>query len=618
MSSKRPGTVDYSKWDEFEDSDDESEESQDEHYGNPPRRESENEVIEIDDSGSDESGSDDSSEYESEEEETTTPHQRRAAPVIRHPQRRATPRVPPPSLDTLQAAWSADSTANLIKPCAQCRAPNAPCKCSRCTLVSYCNATCQQEYHPVHKLECIDAKQHRSYWGFFDRQNNQTREDFDEEKNREILLARRSSKRRRALQIAAASAAVERARRARIQRGVAKGGPGKGKAAEEREETCCSCQVEFTVQGDGGVAFSCPSSHYLCNECAGIYANSVMGELETAFPPKCWQCKGMYATEAFERQLTSQQQKTFRAYVARVALKEGEQLFECGHCGLFEVVTDDPVFWWCPHCGTGACRVCNKGLPFIFGGARANSLEFNLLIQNSAHKMCAKLRKAKQLIEEAIEEGSKMRCPGCNLAGRKDDACTHMTCTRCTTEWCYVCGLDIKTCDKAPPRDGGEADDIYLHNRDWERNDKRCPMYLTQILEVDLNWLGENWQEHAADETWEDDEKCVDYLHRFKTIKLLQQVREDIGPKDFVSTFVHFAGIRNSGYTVDEIVSTCTDKLIDRDECRNDGGGHLDDVQEEIPDDGEVDLRDILALSEVTAVADEQVREVMNATAQNN
>ena len=57
----------------------------------------------------------------------------------------------------------------------------------------------------------------------------------------------------RALQRAAATAAVERARRARMaQGGAAKGGGGKGKVAEEREEECSICQSEFTVRGDGG------------------------------------------------------------------------------------------------------------------------------------------------------------------------------------------------------------------------------------------------------------------------------------------------------------------------------------------------------------------------------
>jgi hypothetical protein len=43
----------------------------------------------------------------------------------------------------------------------------------------------------------------------------------------------------------------------------------------------------------------------------------------------------------------------------------------------------------------------------------------------------------------------------------------------------------VRDCDKAPPREGGRVNDIYLHNRDWETNYNRCPMYLTQILGKD-------------------------------------------------------------------------------------------------------------------------------------
>ena len=114
---------------------------------------------------------------------------------------------------------------------------------------------------------------------------------------------------------------------------------------------------------------------------------------------------------------------------------------ECKECGLFEVVSDDPVLWWCPHCDCGTCRVCNKDL--LTGKDKYN-------IFQSPHNNCVTLREPKALIEQAIEEGSKMRCPSCKLAGRKDDACTHMTCTKCSTSWCYVCGLDVLKCDKAP------------------------------------------------------------------------------------------------------------------------------------------------------------------------
>lgn len=66
-----------------------------------------------------------------------------------------------------------------------------------------------------------------------------------------------------------------------------------------------------------------------------------------------------------------------------------------------------------------------------------------------------------------------------------------------------------------------------------------------KILDVDLNWLGENWEENATDEDFEDDERCLDYLHRFRTIELLQGVLEKIGTKAFVGAFVAFDSIKN-------------------------------------------------------------------------
>lgn len=271
---------------------------------------------------------------------------------------------------------------------------------------------------------------------------------------------------------------------------VDKRGGEKGKGADEREEEFSICNSEFTVQGDGGVAFCCPISHYMCNECAGIWVNSVVSDLDSSFPPKCPMCKALFSQDLFVRQLTTSQQNSFKTHVARTSLKEGEELLECKGCGLFEVVSDDPVLWWCPHCSCGACRVCNKDLPP--GVSKCD-------IDKSPHKKCVELREPKRLIKQAIEEGSKMRCPGCQLAGRKDDACTHMTCTKCSTEWCYICGLNVKSCDKEAPQEGKPVNDIYLHNRDWEINEKRCPMYMTSILEVDLHWLGENWEVSHSD-----------------------------------------------------------------------------------------------------------------------
>ena len=128
--------------------------------------------------------------------------------------------------------------------------------------------------------------------------------------------------------------------------------------------------------------------------------------------------------------------------------------------------------------------------------------------------------------------------PGCGLAGRKDEACTHMACPRCQKSWCYLCGLSVEDCDKKPPLPGRPADDIFLHNADWEVNPARCPMYLTQILEVDPSWLGD-WEE--GDEV--DDERCLAYFHRWRTIKLLQEVQEEVGTSTFEQVWLLGIGL---------------------------------------------------------------------------
>ena len=142
-------------------------------------------------------------------------------------------------------------------------------------------------------------------------------------------------------------------------------------------------------------------------------------------------------------------------------------------------------------CGRGACQVCHKELPVAATDDSSAGVDPQRDLLLRPHIVgCASLRAAKEAIDTAMEHGSKMPCPECGLAGRKDEACTHMSCPRCHTPWCYVCGLSVRECDKAAPRPGRPVDDIFLHNVDWEVNEKRCPMYLTQILEVNSEWFG--------------------------------------------------------------------------------------------------------------------------------
>ena len=96
-------------------------------------------------------------------------------------------------------------------------------------------------------------------------------------------------------------------------------------------------------------------------------------------------------------------------------------------------------------CGRGACQVCHKELPVAATDDSSAGVDPQRDLLLRPHIVgCASLRAAKEAIDTAMEHGSKMPCPECGLAGRKDEACTHMSCPRCHTPWCYVCGLSVR------------------------------------------------------------------------------------------------------------------------------------------------------------------------------
>ena len=107
--------------------------------------------------------------------------------------RTATPTIPMPTLAALQRAWNVD-LSNVVRPCANCFSPDAPFRCSRCRLVRYCDSSCQGRYHPIHRLECIDAAKHNLYWGIFG--GSKKAGGGSEGTDLAVLRARRSVRRR--------------------------------------------------------------------------------------------------------------------------------------------------------------------------------------------------------------------------------------------------------------------------------------------------------------------------------------------------------------------------------------------------------------------------------------
>lgn len=138
-----------------------------------------------------------------------------------------------------------------------------------------------------------------------------------------------------------------------------------------------------------------------------------------------------------------------------------------------------------------------------------------------------------------------------------------MTCVSCSTVWCYLCGLSVEECDKAP-RTGGEP--IYGHNQGWETNSRRCPMYIGMIARVDEDW---NLEEEVAGEDGSVDmeqveEKCLDKFHKWRALKQLSALRAELGPEKWNLLRETFPAVRNCGFTDQEIATAGEMPLFNR------------------------------------------------------
>jgi hypothetical protein len=147
MSSLRPGTVDYSHFDNisYSESDKEDDEPREE------RIECNVASDEEDDDEESERSKSSGGEFESEEEEESVvrppPRQRPRVAVTTTVMSDPWRRTPAPDLGALQRAWGADAGDEKqtttdepnVRRCANCLRLSPPFKCSRCGVVKFCN-----------------------------------------------------------------------------------------------------------------------------------------------------------------------------------------------------------------------------------------------------------------------------------------------------------------------------------------------------------------------------------------------------------------------------------------------------------------------------------------------
>lgn len=148
--------------------------------------------------------------------------------------------------------------------------------------------------------------------------------------------------------------------------------------------------------------------------------------------------------------------------------------------------------------------------------------------------VCDQFKDVYRDVLDAVRKGTTNVCPECGCAGQKDDNCTHMTCGRCRTQWCYSCGLSASKCNVAP----GTAWPVG-HSVSWQTDSQRCPIYLREFSQINPNW-GDTPETELA------------FYHRYKTMRLLGGAVARWGRPKLLELIEHFPGALG-GYSINEV-----------------------------------------------------------------
>ena len=296
--------------------------------------------------------------------------------------------------------------------------------------------------------------------------------------------------------------------------------------------TCISC-TETVAEDNLGI--KCLQNHLICQECSPDYINTLFSSPEETLPAKCPQCNVEIVGSTLEMQFDAEKSHKFNNLMLcfviwKQEFSESEVILNCPFCSYYEIRDKCGVnFVFCLNekCKKLSCFYCHKQC----ADADEEQETEDAVEDFEEHFECAELSEIKQKLEKAIEAGTKTNCPRCGLGGRKDDACTHMTCVKCRCVFCYFCGEQ---------EDDNET--IYAHNADWPTTEGRCPMYLTELSEVD---------ERCPD----DDDLCLDFFHRIQIMKNLKKVIECNNLAEVRRVEAKYKIIKNSGFTIEKILT---------------------------------------------------------------
>lgn len=167
--------------------------------------------------------------------------------------------------------------------------------------------------------------------------------------------------------------------------------------------------------------------HGVCRECMGSYIRRLVADGRVS-RIECHQC-GASASSSEVLQLTDA--ATFRKYERFQQMQQDHTVRECPSCNTLCKPSmdeeDGPVAEMrCPECATEFC--------YYHSNAHTGTA-------------CSEYRKRVAREERMTEQGAlrdTKACPVCGVRTEKTGGCNHMTCQRCSCDWCWVCGQKLE------------------------------------------------------------------------------------------------------------------------------------------------------------------------------
>ncbi len=211
---------------------------------------------------------------------------------------------------------------------------------------------------------------------------------------------------------------------------LAMGRQASGEEPESMEETffcgVCLCNKR---KSHGYRLSTC--GHYFCPECLRGYLKSQINVRQTC--PRCFvtdEKKGTVCnSEIVESDIKATvTPATWAKYIRFRNKNSNDNYVDCPRCKFQQL--GDPRQPWI----VCAADSCNHEFCFVHQNQHPKNV--------TCAQFEAKQRKEHKL-NHAWKAANTRACPKCEAPTEKNEGCNHMTCVKCGTGWCWLCGAEI-------------------------------------------------------------------------------------------------------------------------------------------------------------------------------